>query len=185
MSKKGCPRVKLNYDEIVDAAKDAVLAEYPSLAHNPVEAEVNKMGALRLVEPNIDSTQFVIGYVTIPTVVNFATKMMQLGIVFPQVDMAVSRIVAGGVTLLATLLSGGKSFLLGSFLGQFTSTMDALTDVGISAIVKARQEQSGSQVKGIGASPEEELLKLRRDLERLSGPVGEVSREMEGILRVA
>ena len=182
MSKKGCPEVKVNYDAIVDAAKNAVLEECPSF----VEAEVNKMGEIRLAEPNINATQFVFGYVTIPTVVNFATKLMQLGIFFPKVDLAVSRGVTELITLGATLLSGGKSFLLGAFLGQFPSTMDALTDVGIAAIQKARM--GNTSVKGLGASPEEELLKLRRDLEKLSGLGQEredVDGEMEGVLRVA
>lgn len=182
MSKKGCPEVTVNYDAIVDAAKVAVLEECPGLSRKPVKAEVHKMGEIRLAEPNIDSANFIIGYVTIPTVVNFATKLMQLGVIFPQVDMAVSRSVAEGVTLLATLISGGKSFLLGSFLGQFPSTMDALADVGIAAIVKARGVTAAPAVKGLGASPEEELLKLRRDLEKLSG--AEDAEEM-GILRVS
>ena len=181
MSKKGCPEVKVNYDAIVDAAKVAVLEECPGLARKPVQADVNRMGEIRLAESSIDSGQFIIGYVTIPTVVNFATKLMQLGIIFPQVDMAISRSVAEGATLLATLLSGGKSFLLGSFLGQFPSTMDALADVGIAAIVKSRGVTSAPAVKGLGASPDEELLKLRRDLERLSGN----EEEMEGVLRVS
>lgn len=183
MSKKGCPEVTVNYDAIVDAAKLAVLEECPGISRKPVNAEVHKMGEIRLVEPNVDYANFMIGYVTIPTVVNFATKMMQLGIVFPKVDMAISRSVVQGVTLLATLISGGKSFLLGSFLGQFPTTIDALADVGIAAIIKAREQA----VKGLGASPEEELLKLRRDLEKLSGAEerSEEGSEEMGILRVS
>ena len=187
MSKKGCPEVTVNYDAIVDAAKLAVLEECPGISRKPVNAEVHKMGEIRLVEPNVDYANFMIGYVTIPTVVNFATKMMQLGIVFPKVDMAISRSVVQGVTLLATLISGGKSFLLGSFLGQFPTTIDALADVGIAAIVKAFGLSSVQAIKGLGASPEEELLKLRRDLEKLSGAEerSEEGSEEMGILRVS
>lgn len=186
MSQKGCPPVKVNYDEIVEAARKAVLADLPG-RDAPVEAEVNQvsgLGAIRLVEAKIDATEFILGFVTVPSVVNFATKLMQVGVIFPQVDLAVSRSILEGVTLIGTLLSGGKSFILGSFLGQFPSTLDAITDVAVAAVTKARAGVPGAAAKGMGqAREEEEVMKLRRDLERMSGAGNE--EEMEGVLRVA
>lgn len=182
--KNGCPPVKVNYDEIVEAARKAVIADLPG-RDAPVEANVHQVGGLgeiRLVERKVDPTEFILGFVTIPSVVNFATKLMQVGVIFPQVDLAVSRGILEGVTLVGTLISGGKSFLLGSFLGQFPSTLDALTDVAVAAVVRARAGAPAAAAKGMGqAREEEELMKLRRDLERMSGN----PEEMEGVLRVA
>lgn len=190
---KGCPPVTLNVDAIVDAAKQAVLKECPSIGRGETAVEsvnrVSSLGAVRLVEDKVDPMNFVLGFVTIPSAVNFATKLMQVGVILPQVDMAISRGTATGLTLVATLLSGGKSFLLGSLLGQFPSTLDALADVAISAIVSAKGKTyvppAGQSVKGLGQTPEEELQKLRKDLERLSGLGSEGEQEeMEGMLVV-
>lgn len=177
MSSKPCPPVTLNVDEIVEAAKDKVLKSCPSFMKNgdSVEADVHSvgirgLGRIALVEPQVDASQFVMGFVTIPSVVNFATKLMQIGLYLPQADMAVSRGVATGLTLIGTLLSGGKSFLLGAFLGQFPTTLDAIADVAIAGIMKAKAVVPAAPAKlpGIGAA-EDEILKLREDLQKLTG----------------
>jgi hypothetical protein len=106
--------------------------------------------------------------VTIPLVVNIATKMMQVGLFLPQADMAVSRGVAAGLTLVGTLLSGGKSFLLGALLGQVPTTIDSLGDIAITAFMKAKGIAPAAPLKGLGAA-EDEILKLREDLQKLTG----------------
>lgn len=176
MSSK-CPPVTLNVDEVVEAAKAKVLKSCPSFLKNDesVDADVHSvgirgLGKIALVEDSVKPDQFVLGFVTIPSVINFATKLMQVGIILPQADMAVSRGVAAGLTLVGTLLSGGKSFLLGAFLGQFPSTLDAIADVAITAIAKARAQvpAAAPAVKGMGAT-EDEIAKLREDLQKLQG----------------
>lgn len=192
MSSK-CPPVTLNVDDVVEAAKAKVLKSCPSFIKNgseAVEADVHSvgirgLGKIALVEDQIKPEQFVLGYVTIPTIVNFATKLMQVGLFLPQADMAVSRGAAAGATLIATLISGGKSFLLGAFLGQFPSTLDAIADVAITAIAKGQGKvystPAGASMKGLGAA-EDEILKLREDLQKLSGlGTEEQYPEMKGV----
>lgn len=177
MSKAACPPVTVSLDEVVEAVKKNILDERPDLGKVArVDADVNMigikgLGQIRLIEPNINSGAFVLGFVTIPSVINFATKLMQVGIVLPKVDLALSRGIFAGVTLVGTLLSGGKSFLLGAFLGQFPSTIDAIADLAITAIVADRVAPvtTTADLKGLSATPEEELLKLRNDLQKLQG----------------
>lgn len=176
MSSK-CPPVTVNLDEVVDTVKAKILSEHPELGKTKVDANVHSvgirgLGEIRLVEPNVDPTQFVIGFVSIPSAVNLATKLMQVGVILPQVDLALSRGIFAGVTLLGTLVSGGKSFLLGAFLGQVPSTIDAVADIALAAIVKAKAGPAavqGIDLAGLGATQEEELLKLRHDLQALQG----------------
>jgi hypothetical protein len=174
-----CPPVTLNVDEIVEAAKDKLLKSCPSFIKNGdhVEADVHSvgirgLGRIALVEPQVNANQFVMGFVTIPSVVNFATKLMQVGIFLPQADMAVSRGVAAGLTLVGTLISGGKSFLLGAFLGQFPTTLDAIADVAIAGIMKSKGvppiPPASPNWRGMGDA-EGEIAKLREDLKKLSG----------------
>jgi len=171
-----CPPVTLNVDEVVEAAKQAILKANPSLNGHEADASVHSvgirgLGRIAIAEPNINASQFVLGFVTLPSVINFATKLMQVGVLLPQADMAVSRGVAAGLTLVGTLISGGKSFLLGAFLGQFPSTLDAIADVAITAIAKGRGKAVNPNVDlhGLGATPEDELKSLRDDLQKLQG----------------
>lgn len=189
-AKAACPPVTVNLDEVVDAVKKNILSEHPELGKvAKIDAEVNSigikgLGQIRLVEPSVDPGQFVIGFVTLPSVINLATKLMQVGIIFPKVDLALSRGIFSGVTLVGTLLSGGKSFLLGAFLGQFPSTIDAIADMAVAAIAHGKGVAVNANVDlhGLGATPEEELLKLRNDLQRLQG-MGAGDEEMAGVDR--
>src|SRR6185369_17518007 len=122
MSSK-CPPVTVNMDEVVDTVKAKILSEHPELGKIKVDGNVHSigvkgLGAIRLVEPTVDPSSFVIGFVSIPSAINLATKLMQVGVIFPKVDLALSRGIFAGVTLAGTLISGGKSFLLGALLGQ-------------------------------------------------------------------
>jgi hypothetical protein len=186
-----CPPVTLNVDEVVEAAKAKLMKSCPSIIEKgaPIDADVHSvgihgLGKIALVEDSVKPDQFILGFVTIPSVVNFATKLMQVGMILPQADMAVSRGVATGLTLVGTLLSGGKSFLLGAFLGQFPTTLDAIADVAITAIAKMKAvvPATPAVTKGIGAA-EDELLKLREDLQKLSGlgTETEYPEEMKGV----
>jgi hypothetical protein len=144
---------------------------------------IRGLGEIRLLEPTIHPGNFVLGFVTIPSVVNLATKLAQVGIIFPKIDLALSRGIFAGVTLIGTLLSGGKSFLLGAFLGQFPSTIDAIADMAVTAIASGKgiAVNPNADLHGLGATPEEELLKLRNDLRKLQG-VGSRA-EMGGVDR--
>lgn len=187
---KTCPPVTVNVDAVVEAAKKLVLAECPALAKRESEEHVNfiGLGPVRLAEPQIKPTMFITGFVAVPAVVNFATKLMQVGVIpmLPQVDLAVSRSIASGVTLAACLLSGGKSFALGALLGQIPSTLDAIADVAVAAVVKMRagagaplpQAPSTPGVSGLG-SEADELRKLQHDLQRLQGPGDQFIRNQE------
>jgi hypothetical protein len=172
---KACPPVKVNMKEVVDAAADKVISQIGEKnlpgVHSATVSGIGKI--VGFVPGHLDGTEFILGYVTLPSVINFATKLAQLGIVFPQIDLAVSRGGALGLTLLAHVFTGGKSFLLGSFLGQFPSALDSLADVAVAAIVKSKGGKAVKGINGLGASAEETQLKiLRENLEKLSGSPG-------------
>lgn len=177
-----CPPVTVNLDEVVKAVKKNILDERPDLGCEKVNADVHSigisgLGRIKLVEDSVKPEQFVIGFVTLPSLINLATKMMQVGVIFPKVDLALSRGIFTGVTLVGTLLSGGKSFLLGALLGQVPSTIDAIADMAVAAIASSRGLPAinpNVDLHGLGATPEEELLKLRMDLQALQG-VGEMA----------
>lgn len=171
---KGCPPVTVNIDKIVEAVKQSIVESKPEVVEGSVHA-------LKLVPSSIKPQNFIFGYVTVPTVVNFATKLMHFGVPF-KIDMGLSRGLALGATLGGTILAGGDSFLLGALLGQFPSVMDTLANVAVDAILpdKAKIETAAQAIqpapaaataaaKGLGYSEEEELRKLRTDLQRLSG----------------
>jgi hypothetical protein len=172
-----CPPVTVNLDEVVEAVKKNILDERPDLGSvAKLDADVHSigikgLGEIKLLESNLSPGNFVLGFVTIPSVINLATKLMQVGIIFPQVDLALSRGIFSIVTLVGTLLSGGKSFLLGAFLGQFPSTIDAIADMAVVAIASGKGVVVNPKVDlhGMGATPEEELVKLRNDLRKLQG----------------
>lgn len=176
---KSCPPVTLNIDAVVDAVKEKIMKDNPQLSPGPAvnSVGVKGLGRIGLVEPEVKADQFILGFVTLPSVVNFATKLMQVGVLLPQADLALTRGGAALATLVATFLTGGKSFLLGAFLGQFPSTLDAIADFGVAALAKNRGVAVNPNVDlhGIGASPDEELKKLRQDLQKLQG-----SDEMSG-----
>jgi len=178
-----CPPVTLNVDAVVEAVKSKILTDNPGL--RPADASVHQMGVrglgkIGLIEDTPRLDQFIFGFVTIPPVVNFATKLMQIGVILPQADMALARGIATIATLAGTIISGGKSFLLGAFLGQFPTTIDALSDMAVAAIASGRAATNPAPavnglVHGLGASPEDELKKLRQDLQKLGENGGEMS----------
>jgi hypothetical protein len=186
MSQKAtCPPVTVNLDEVVEAVKKNILDEQPAMGKVArVDADVHSigirgLGEIRLLEHTLSPGNFVLGFVTIPSVINLATKLMQVGIIFPQVDLALSRGIFSAVTLVGTLLSGGKSFLLGAFLGQFPSTIDAIADMAVVAIASGKGVVVNPRIDlhGLGATPEEELVKLRNDLRKLQG-IGRANADM-------
>ena len=172
--KNACPPVTINVDAIVERVKDSILGgKVDKGSDSVIDGNVNTMsikglGKIGFMPDKLDGTQFVMGFVTIPSVINFATRLADAGIVFPQVDRVISRSVLTGLTLAANILMGGKSFLLGAFLGQFPSTLDDIAGVAVSAI---QAKRGGAAVKGVlgSSSEEQQLLKLRSDLERLQG----------------
>lgn len=174
---KGCPPVKVNMDPVIEAAADKVIAEIGKKGLPAIHSAVPKISGLGKIigfmPDHFDGTEFVIGYVTIPSIVNLASKMAQVGIIFPQVDLAISRGVALALTGIGNILMGGSSFLLGSFLGQFPTTLDAVGDVAVAAIAQAKGVQIVPTMlhqNQIGATTElDELQKLRANLEKLQG----------------
>jgi hypothetical protein len=182
---KTCPPVRVNMKPVVDAAAAKVMGELTQEGLPSVHAVARVTGLGKMIgfiPERFDGTEFVMGYVTIPSVVNLATKMAQVGIIFPQVDLAISRGAALIITLVSNVLVGGSSFLLGSFLGQFPTTLDAVGDVAVGAIAKARGVAVVPTMlpqNRIGATAEERELKLlRQNLEKLSG--GDGQEEMAG-----
>lgn len=182
---KTCPPVRVNMKPVVDAAAAKVMDELGAEGMPAVHsvARVSGLGKIiGFIPDKFDGTDFVMGYVTIPSVVNLATKMAQVGIIFPQIDLALSRGIALVLTMVGNVAFGGSSFLLGSFLGQFPTTLDAVGDVAVGAIAKARGVTVVPTMlpqNRIGATAEErELKKLRQNLENLSG--GDRQEEMSG-----
>jgi len=164
--KNSCPPVTVNVDAIVEAVKKDIVRE------KRVEADVHSagvrgLGEIRLVPhaSDFDGTSFVLGYSLVPPAINFLSRLSDEGILLPKIDKALFRGIATGLNLVAQLLTG-RSFLLGSLIGQIPTTMDSLADVAVTAVKSARGGSTAVVAEGIGASPEEELLKLRRDLEK-------------------
>lgn len=178
-----CPPVTVNLDEVVKAVKKNILDERPDLGCKKLDADVHSvgiagLGKIGLTDGPVKPEQFVIGFVTLPSLINLATKMMQVGVILPKVDLALSRGILAGVTLVGTLLMpSGKSFMLGALLGQVPSTIDAIADMAVAAIASSRGLPAinpNVDLHGLGATPEEELMKLRMDLQALQG-VGEMA----------
>lgn len=178
-----CPPVTVNLDEVVKAVKKNILDERPDLGCEKVDANVHSvgiagLGKIGLTDGAVKPEQFVVGFVTLPSLINLATKMMQVGVILPKVDLALSRGIMAGVTLITTLVvPSGKSFFLGALLGQVPSTIDAIADMAVGAIASSRGLPAinpNVDLHGLGATPEEELLKLRQDLQALQG-AGEMS----------
>jgi hypothetical protein len=166
--KNTCPPVTVNVDAIVKAVKESMVGEIPAVEAEVHSARVKGLGFIKGLMPSasqFDGTSFVLGYSLIPPVVNFASKLADEGVIFPKVDKTLFRGVATGVTLIAQLLTC-KSFLLGSLIGQIPTTLDSLADLAVGAVKTAKG------LKGLGATPDEELQKLRMDLERLSAVDG-------------
>ena len=178
MSSK-CPAVRVNMDAVVEEVKSQILGERKTGLVEGGVHRITGLGRIALIESNPNPQSFVIGFVTLPSVINFATKLMDKGVLLPKVPAAISRTVATGLTLGGTLLSGGKSFLLGALLGQLPTTLDTLAEEAVAMIQKG-------QMKGLGATSEErELDMLRQSLEKMSG-IGEMedANELEGTLVV-
>ena len=176
---KGCPPVTINVDAIVDRVKSSILGDAPP-QESVVEGSAHRiagLGKIGFVPDHLDGTNFVLGFVTLPSITNFATKLADAGVVLPQVAITLTRPIITGITFLAHLFTGGKSsFLLGSFLGMFPSTLDTLAGVAVNAIAKKEIYKAS----GLGASSEEQqLVKLRQDLERLQGLGDQMSDEPE------
>jgi hypothetical protein len=122
-----------------------------------------------------DGVQFTLGILTVPSVVNFSTKLASIpGLVTDRgIDTAISRGVASVITLGVHLLTGGSSFGLGSFLGQVPSTLDSLADIAIGEIAAKRQAAlpapaaAPATTQGIArvSGEEAELKRLREELE--------------------
>ena len=148
-------------------------------------SNIEELGQIQFIPKanQFSGVQFTMGVLTIPSLTNFVTKLAERGIIFPQMDLHVSRSILAGVTLVGHLAVGAisgraSSFLLGSFLGQIPSTLDALASVAVSAIERARvalpaapsPEQKGISGQSMGQEDEEdELRRLREELEQLSG----------------
>lgn len=152
--------------KVVKQVKHEILSE---TAEGPL-VDVNMFGNMRLTPPSgsFDGTKFLIGYISLPTVINFGAKLADAGVLFPQVDAIYTRGGAVIVTLAAHLLTGGKSFLLGSLLGQLPMVMDDLANVAVTAI-KRRQiapQLPQAAVKGIG-DVDQQVLELRDQLNRV------------------
>lgn len=156
MKKNGCPAVEVDLGQVENAVVDRVL--------NEMGSEKESVSALRVVPTGSDfkGGDFVLGYISIPAVVNFATKLSDADVLLPRVDMALSRSVLTVATLGAHVLTKGKSFLLGALLGQVPTTLDALAE---KAVAHLKQRQMAGRI----GTTQDEVSRLRRELEELQG----------------
>lgn len=179
MSKKACPvcpEVEIDMSKVVKQVKFELLSEADEAAP---KASVNFMGDLRLTPPSgsFDPTKFLFGYITIPTVINFGAKLADAGVLFPQIDAAYVR--GGGllVTLGIHLATGGRSFMLGSLLGELPMVMDDLANVAVNLIKRRQIAPTGpaatptaaaanAAVAGLG-DVDQQVLKLRDQLNQI------------------
>lgn len=173
MSKKGCPacpEVEVDMSKVVAQVKREILSE---AAEPAPTAEVNVM-SFRLMPSSSDfsGNKFLLGYVTLPTVINLGAKLADAGVLFPQIDAVYVRGGAVLATAVTHVLTGGKSFLLGSLLGQLPMVMDDIANFAVEKI-KSRQivapevpAAAAPAVKGIG-NVDAEVLKLRDELNRI------------------
>lgn len=165
MRKTTCPPVTVNVDAIVDAVKESMIGARPEIEADVNSHRVRGLGIIKGLVPSasdFNGTTFVLGYSLVPPVISFVSRLADEGVILTKIDKTLFQGVATGVTLIAQLLTG-KSFLLGALIGQIPLTLDSLAGMAVNAVKTAKG------LKGLGATPDEELQKLRMDLERLSG----------------
>lgn len=134
------------------------------------------LGQIRLIPAagQFKGGQFALGLLAVPSVINLASRLSENDILIPRANRAAVLGGTAGVTLAVHLLTGGKSFLLGAFVGQIPSALDAVaTEViasakGVPAIAPPAPDSGVSGVLG-QTSEEQELQVLREELESLSG----------------
>lgn len=172
MSKKACPvcpEVEIDMTKVIKQVKYELLSEAD--AAPKADVHMLSMSNMRLTPPSgsFDGTKFLIGYISIPTVINFGAKLADAGVLFPQVDAVYVR----GASLVATLgihvLTGGRSFLLGSVLGQLPMVMDDLANLAVTLIKRQQVAPSAppaAAIKGLGET-DAQVLKLRDQLNRI------------------
>lgn len=126
-------------------------------------ARVGRLGMIKFVPTTFDGTKFALGLLTLPNLFALATRLSEANVLLPRMNRAAASGGLVAATLVTHLVTGGKSFLLGAFVGQLPSFFDALAVEVIGAMGAAPVA-----LKGLGATAEEqELAKLRNELERL------------------
>lgn len=198
MSKKACPacpEVEIDMSKVVKQVKFELLSEADE-AKPKAEVHMLSMGGFRLAPTagSFEPTHFLLGYVSIPTIVNFGAKLADAGVLFPQVNAAYVRGGALVATLAVHVLTGGKSFLLGTVLGELPGVMDDLANIAVTAI-KQRQvapaapaatptaAAANAAVAGLG-DVDAQVLKLRDQLNRIQmngAPGRNGGRSMAGV----
>lgn len=138
----------------------------------------SKMGMVRFTPAKFDGVGFGVGFVAIPSVVNFISRLNERGALLDWSPLA-TRGVAGVVTLGAHLFTGGSSFGLGSFLGQVPGLLDELAGAAIDAMSPpAAGAPAKEALKGIRMGQADDLARLRQEIEQaqVSGNLGQGSR---------
>lgn len=190
MNKKACPacpEVEIDMSKVVKQVKFELLSEADEAAPK-ADVHMMSLSNIRLTPPSgsFDGTKFLIGYISIPTVINFGAKLADAGVLFPQVDAVYVR---GGSLVLTTivhLLTGGRSFLLGSVLGQLPMVMDDLANMAVTLIKRqqvAPTAPPAAAIKGLGET-DAQVLKLRDQLNRIQmngAPSVSRGRSMAGV----
>jgi hypothetical protein len=148
---------------------------------------MSKLGQIKVIPSGKDfnGVEFTVGIVTIPAVVNLATSLAEKGIIFPKMSKPLSRGLAAGLTLVGHIgasmaMKKPSSFLLGAFLGQVPTALDALGQLAVEEIQKAQgpaKALEGRRRMGaipiaaapnVGQTEEQQLMRLREELERAS-----------------
>lgn len=178
MVKPSCNELSVDLGDALDTVKSEIKQELREELEMESMHRMTGLGNIKLVPSagEFSAVEFGAGIITIPAVSSFLVKLaaMPKMIADAGIHPAISRGVFFGVTTIANLLTGGKSFLTGAMVGQVPGLLDTLADWGVSKI-------GAPAMAGIGqTSEEEELRKLRSELERLSGtPESELHKEWD------
>lgn len=174
---KACGSCPTSMTVDLGSVMDSIINENVALSEGENFGEIHKGGP-------ISTQDFMFGFVTIPSVVSFAAKVLKQEnnpTFLKGVPALATRGVGVAATLGAYVATGRKSsFLFGSILGQIPATLDALTDMAVEAISGG----GGGAMKGADMGAESEIERLRRELQ--GGEIGDemgVDPELERLRR--
>lgn len=176
MSKKGCPPVEVNLDAVVEAVKKDLLGEQPEVVE---EVQMRSLAGIRFLPSSFNGNEFALGFISVPSIVTFGSKLADAGVLLPHVAQSTSRAIALGLTIAAHLGLGARSFTLGAVMGQVPTALDSMADMLVDWLSTKTGAAPAPAPAGIG--DDSELLKLRQDLEQLSMEGVEAGSSMNGV----
>jgi hypothetical protein len=170
MAKPSCSELSVDLGDALDALKKDIKKEIRRDLEMEQVHRMTGLGNIKFVPTagEFSAVEFGAGIITIPASASFLTKLAAMpGVIAADgVAPALSRSILFALTTVGNLLTGGKSFLTGAMVGQIPSLLDILADWGASKIAAPKMAGMGRLGQ---TSEEEELRRLRQELERLSG----------------